>query len=507
MSAVEETNQNRTLLAAVAKSRASSFSFVINGALKLLSSVRFGIVLLVLLVTACMIGMLIVQQSVDGFDKYFADLMPSEKFLYGGLGFFDIYHSWYFNTLLLVLSLNIVLASIDHFPGAWKYITKKKLEASRPYILKQKPHAEARVEDKSLKQVTERLSAEARKLGFKPTVTEKGGRTYFFAERGAWNRLGAYAVHVALLTIFLGGFFTMQLGRTGQMQLMPGMSSSEMRQLSYYLDTVTPVSVQLPFKVYCTDIQQKLIRTDGSIDASNTLDWLTRIVITDETGEHEGLVHMNAPLDYRGYRFFQASFVSTGNARSIMLSLTPQAGGQPIEVTIQRNGSTMLSDGTKIEYLNFYPDFTLQGSEPDTASEDYNKPAAQLEVTTPSGERKTVYAFQMELPDGAPVGAPFGGYKYRLLDFERVPLAHVLSIQHDPGKRVVYTGFFLLPLMLCSVFFFSHQRVWALIEEKEQGSIQVTLGGNTNRNRLAFEDRFKKLASTVSGEIKEVKQS
>ena len=130
-----------------------------------------------------------------------------------------------------------------------------------------------------------------------------------------------------------------------------------------------------------------------------------------------------------------------------------------------------------------------------------------MRVTTPTGEQKTVYAFQMELPDGAPVGAPFGGYKYRLLDFERVPLAHVLSIQHDPGKRVVYTGFFLLPLMLCSVFFFSHQRVWALIEEKEQGVISVTLGGNTNRNRLAFEDRFKKLASAISAEMKEDKQS
>lgn len=507
MSAVEETKQNRTLPASVAKAKASSGSNVINSLLRLLSSVRFGIILLVLLVIACMIGMLIVQQSVDGFDKYYADLMPSEKFLYGGLGFFDIYHSWYFNALLLVLSLNIILASIDHFPGAWKYITKKKLEASRPYILNQKPHAEAKVEGEGRKQVAERLSAEAKKLGLKPALTEKGVRTYLFAERGAWNRLGAYAVHVALLTIFLGGFITTQFQRNGQMRLMPGMSSSEITQLSYSLDQVTPVAAQLPFKVYCTDIQQKLIRADGSIDASNTLDWLTRVVITDETGQHEGLVHMNAPLDYRGYRFFQASFEPQGSARNVTLKLTPQAGGEPLTVTIARGGSQTLADGTKIEFLNFFSDFTLNGGRPDNNSNDYEKPAVQLKVTTPTGEQKTVYAFQMELPDGAPVGAPFGGYKYKLEDFERVPLAHVLSIQHDPGKRVVYLGFFLLPLTLCAVFFFSHQRVWVVIEEKEQGLIQVTLGGNTNRNRLAFEDRFKKLASVVNADVKEVKQS
>ncbi|HMF55917.1 MAG TPA: cytochrome c biogenesis protein ResB [Pyrinomonadaceae bacterium] len=507
MSAVEETKQNRTLPASVAKTKASSSSSFVNSLLRLLSSVRFGIVQLILLVTACMIGMIKMQQSVEGFDKYYADLMPAEQFLYGGLGFFDIYHSWYFNTLLLVLSLNIILASIDRFPGAWIYIKKKKLEASRPYILNQKPHAEAKVENESLKQVAERLSAEARKLGMKPTLTEKDGRTYFFAERGAWNRLGAYAVHVALLTIFLGGFLTAQFGRTGQMKLMPGLTSSDMQQLNYSLDGITPVAVDLPFKIYCTDIQQKLIRADGSIDASNTLDWLTRIVITDETGQREGLVHMNAPLDYRGYRFFQASFDPQGSARNVTLKLTPQAGGEPLMVSVARGGSQTLADGTKIEFLNFFSDFTLNGNRPDNNSNDYDKPAVQLRVTTPSGEQKTVYAFQMELPDGAPVGAPFGGYKYRLMDFERVPLAHVLSIQHDPGKRIVYLGFFLLPLTLCAVFFFSHQRVWALLEEKEQGVINITLGGSTNRNRLAFEDRFKKLASTVSGEIIEVEQS
>src|SRR4051794_18598417 len=84
---------------------------IINRVLNLLSSVRFGIILLILLVGGSMLGMLIMQQNVDGFDKYYAELTPAQKLVYGGLGFFDIYHSWYFNVLLLILSLNIVLAS------------------------------------------------------------------------------------------------------------------------------------------------------------------------------------------------------------------------------------------------------------------------------------------------------------------------------------------------------------------------------------------------------------
>ena len=122
MSAVEETKtQVRVPKAHAAQAQPS----VVTRALNLLSSVRFGVTLLVMLAVASMIGMLIVQQNVEGFDKYFANLTPAQKFLYGKLGFFDIYHSWYFDLILLVLSLNIVLASIDRFPSAWTYIKKK----------------------------------------------------------------------------------------------------------------------------------------------------------------------------------------------------------------------------------------------------------------------------------------------------------------------------------------------------------------------------------------------
>ena len=106
-----------------------------------MSSVRFGVVLLCILVAFSMVGMLIIQQNVQGFDSYFASLTPAEKTVYGSLGLFDIYYSWYYKFLLLVLSLNIVLASIDRFPSAWSFISKPKLDASRKWLLGQKKNA------------------------------------------------------------------------------------------------------------------------------------------------------------------------------------------------------------------------------------------------------------------------------------------------------------------------------------------------------------------------------
>ena len=501
MSAIEETKTDASLRPATRASSSVHPSMLLAKLMRLLSSVRFGVTLLVLLVILSMIGMLIMQQNVEGFDKYYAELTESQKLVYGSLGFFDIYHAWYFNALLLVLSLNIVLASIDRFPGAWKFIAQRKLEASRPYILKQNHHVKLNLEGESRSAVAERIARGCRSVGLRPTVTERGGRTHVFAELGAWNRLGAYIVHVALLTIFTGGFLTAQFGRDGQMPLQPGTTASTMTNLAFELDEIKRMPQPLPFTVTCLDIQQKLIKKDGSIQADNTIDWLTRIRIADEYGEREGLVHLNEPLDYRGYRFFQASFISFGMARNITLQLTPTGGGAPQEVTIKRDGSATLADGTKIAFEDFQPDFVLgQGGRPDSQSGEYNKPAAILKVTTPAGEQKRAYAFQMELPDGAPVGAPVAGYKFKLVDFEKVPLQHVLAIQKDPGKIPFYVGGLMLILALGAVFFFSHQRVWAVIEEADAtGRYEVALGGNTNRNKLGFEDRFKKLVRAICG--------
>jgi cytochrome c biogenesis protein len=503
MSAVQEARKEIVASTTERKPTAS----VINRLMNQLSSVRFGVTLLVLLAIACMIGMIIMQQSVQGFDKYYAELTPAQKLVYGGLGFFDIYHTWYFNVLLMTLSLNIILSSIDHFPRAWKFISQKKLDATRAYVLSQKLNDTINVEGQNRATVIERISAACRQVGWRVRVAEKETRAVVFAERGAWNRLGAYGVHMALLVIFLGFFMTAQYGQTGQMSLTPGMSNSEMTGLAFHLDQISQTTMRLPFTIECTDVQQKLINKDGSLSAMNTMDWLTRIRITDETGSHDALVHLNAPLDYRGYRFFQSSFDSTGNARTVTLELKPQQGGETVEVTIPRNGSAKLTDGTEIEYLSFYPDFTLQGGQPDTASDEYNNPAARIGVTMPDGQAKAIYAFAADVPDNAPVGAPFGGNKFKLKSFEKAASAHILSVQHDPGRLPFYLGSALLILTLCASFFFSHQRVWAVVEEKEAGNFEVVVGGDTNRSKLNFEDRFKRMTNSIIEQTDKVQQS
>jgi len=323
---------------------------ILNRVLDFLSSVRVGVVLLCVMVVLAMIGMLIMQQNVVGFESYYAGLTPAEKVVFGYLGFFDIYHSWYFNALLLILSLNIVLASIDHFPSAWEYIARPKISATRDWLLGRNQHTVISVYAESEREAAEQIKSAFVANGLKSQVNEHSytyyeedpdGRKdfskilsrsnlYVFGESGKWNRMGAYIVHVALLTLFLGHFVALQTGFDATVRMIPGETTSTIEKLDFDLDKKLEFNVQLPFTIDCTDIQQKLIDEKGGIDVTNTLDWRTHIKINDpQYGVTEADVSLNNPFTYRGYRFFQAQTIPMGSARTITLDLTPENGGAP----------------------------------------------------------------------------------------------------------------------------------------------------------------------------------
>ncbi len=488
--------------------------------LDFLSSVRFGVTLLCILVVLAMIGMLIIQQNVDGFDAYYASLTPAEKLVYGSLGLFDIYYSWYFKLLLFVLSLNIILASIDRFPSAWSYISKPKLTATRPW-LEQQPFTDTVHANTPESEAADRIRSVFEQNGLSARITEYDETTYgidesgrkdfkdvitknklvVFGESGRINRLGAYIVHVALLTLFLGHFVALLSGFDADVRMVPGTTTDQIQMIEFDLDKKEKFNVQIPFSLTCTDIQQTLIDPRGSIDVTNTLDWRTQMKVDDpEYGATVADISMNKPFSYRGYRFFQAQTIPVGNAREIELGVVSHNGGEATTVKIPRLGSATLQDGTKIEYEEFLPDFFLNGDKPDTRSGEYNNPAAVLGVTPPDGERIRVFAMGSSAAKNAPMlSAPKAGYKWTLANYEKAPLAHILSIKYDPfnGAFIAwYFGGFGLIGALGFVFFFSHKRAWALIENRD-GTTEIVLAGNANRNHIGFEEKFKKIVHDI----------
>jgi cytochrome c biogenesis protein len=519
---------------ATASSPANRLVWLVDQLLRLLSSVRFGIIMLSLLLLCSMIGMLVMQKDVEGFEQYYANLKPAQRVIYTKLNIFDIYHSRYFTFLLAITALNIILASIDRFPTAWQYIVKPKRSATPRFIQAQMFNQEEHLKGNT-EEVAAKIQAAWKNLGFRARLQKDGDRITLFAQKNAWNRLGAYFVHIALMFIFVGGFLTNWYGVGGSMEIVPGETSNSFIKMETTLTGPKLDRVQLPFDIECTDLQQKLIRPEGGLEATNTIDWLSYVTIKDKQNGKDIplLVHLNNPQDYKGFRLFQSKFTAFGHARSVTVRFEPTAGVTPLAqdtITIPRNGTVAVPGLGNVSYRDFFPDFEMSKQGPRSASPDYNNPAAQLEIVGTDGKPRPAFAFNRELADkfladagkssGSAQKADSGkqkpdagkartedaknksaaaasdsdallvnGYKPVLVDFEKAAMGHTLTVQYDPGRVPAYFGFIFLVLSLCSVFFFAHQRIWAVIEPDDKGS-RVFFGGNTNRNRPAFEGRF-----------------
>jgi cytochrome c biogenesis protein len=72
-----------------------------------------------------------------------------------------------------------------------------------------------------------------------------------------------------------------------------------------------------------------------------------------------------------------------------------------------------------------------------------------------------------------------------------------LQITNDPGVWVVYTGFIMMILGILTTFFMSHQRVCIEIVKSGNKS-KVIVTGTTNKNKLAMQQRIKKISDQLA---------
>ncbi|MBU0987058.1 MAG: cytochrome c biogenesis protein ResB, partial [Proteobacteria bacterium] len=135
--------------------------------------------------------------------------------------FFDMYHAWWFQLLILLLTVNIVICSIDRLSTTWKVVFVKNppLNLSR---FRNQSEKENFVDDRSpmqLKDIYEPFVA--RSFGYTRTEQTKSGFC-IFAEKWRWSRLGVYAVHLSIVLLLIGGLIGSIFGFDGYVNIPEG---------------------------------------------------------------------------------------------------------------------------------------------------------------------------------------------------------------------------------------------------------------------------------------------
>jgi cytochrome c biogenesis protein len=75
-----------------------------------------------------------------------------------------------------------------------------------------------------------------------------------------------------------------------------------------------------------------------------------------------------------------------------------------------------------------------------------------------------------------------------------------LQIAKQPGQNIIWLGSFLMITGLIYSFYFSHQRIWAILRINENGHTVLKLGGTSNKNQVAFGKAFQAMVKTLDGD-------
>ena len=89
-----------------------------------ISSIKTGVILLILVVIVSAAGTIILQRPVTDSDEMQRAYSPQMLHLLDVLRLTDIFHAWWFVLLLVMVSFSIVAASIERFPNAWRYFAR-----------------------------------------------------------------------------------------------------------------------------------------------------------------------------------------------------------------------------------------------------------------------------------------------------------------------------------------------------------------------------------------------
>jgi cytochrome c biogenesis protein len=438
---------------------------------KAFASVKLTIALLLTLAATSIIGTLIPQNEAPG--AYLQTFGETLYRIFSLLGLFDMYHSWWFRALILLLVVNIIICSIDRLQTTWKIIFARnpRFNIARYRQLKSKTEfneksAAASLKDRYLPVISRR---------FRYHRTEDTDQGYaIYAEKGRLTRLGVYVVHLSVVVLLIGGLIGSIFGYEGFVNLAPG-DSARTIQLRHN-NQIMP----LGFEIRCDDFKVEFYDTGAPKEFRSSLS-----ILRDGKVVEQKDIIVNDPLRYEGISFFQASY---GNLppTEVILNFTSQATGMIYD---QR-----AAIGTPVVIPENLGTFTLKEFTRQADFRGHSIGEAFIGVLAPQNGKTVDVTLPLKFPsfDKMRKGQVF----IAIADF--VPRYYTgLQVSRDPGVWVVYIGFILMIIGIYITFFMSHQQICIEVTPRDPKS-QVMVAGTSNKNKMGMQKKVEQLAHQLA---------
>ncbi|MBI9086195.1 MAG: cytochrome c biogenesis protein ResB [Desulfobacterales bacterium] len=435
-------------------------------------SVKLTVVLLLTLAGTSIIGTLIPQNETPA--AYFQAFGPFFSRLFHVLDFFDMYHSWWFQGMLVLLTANIVVCSIDRLSATWKLVFVKSPVFNRERF-KNAAARQAFSDGRSPAELAgpclKRMAASFATTRF--DETEDG--FCLFGERWRWSRLGVYAVHSSVVLLLVGGLTGSMFGFEGMANIAEGESVQTIRLRN------SNQTRELDFAIRCDDFDVSFYESGAPKEFRSELS-----IIEQGKVVFKKAIIVNDPLRYKGINIYQASY-GTLPPRGAMLVFTSKETGMRYRKSARIGDTVEIPEGQGSFSLDrFDRNAMFKGH---AVGEAFGGT-----LTTIDGQ-----AADILLPQHFPSFDRMRGGSV-VVSVENTEQGYYtgLQVSRDPGVWVVYAGFVLMLAGCFVTFFMSHQQVCMEVVRDRSGS-RVTLSGRANKNPMGMERKVEQLVRRLGG--------
>ena len=451
-----------------------------------LSSIKTGVVLIILVVIFSVAWTVILQRPMTDPDDVQRAYSPTMLRFLDAAGLTDVFHARWFVGLMVLVSLSIIAASVERFPNAWRYFARPYKSPDESFRRALPTQAQIAISDEE--QGLSAAERALRHLGLPSERIVRPNSFSLFSERHRISEMAVYIVHASLLLIFLGYVGDALYGWKGFLTLTP-------RHQSNQVELRNGVTRTLSFSIRCDGTGEETY-TDGTPKR-----WWSKLVVLEQGREVERKeIAVNDPLIYRGVRFYQASWGRTGKLDELVLDATPATGSTRTsqQISLTQNQTVVLDADTSVQLAEFIPDYVVQDGRVYARSNDVVNPAVHMIVTSRKANRSVNY-WLPEIPGVAENASSPYVFEPKSL---KTGVFTGLQVSHEPGQWSVWAGVVLMAIGLTFVFYVSHVRLWVVPVRNDRGQLALWVGGTANRNRDAFEQRFKDLVERIKKELK-----
>lgn len=412
-----------------------------------LGSSKLALVLFFLLALISIIGTFLPQAQ------------PSEFYLhkYGQfLGKFiltlkldDAYHSFWYIFCLFLFIINLIFCSLNRFPLVYKlfqkdsYLDPEKIPFKKIFMMNKSP------------EIIENRLIENRFKKIAPN--------FFIKEKYRWSFFSFMVVHFSLIIIFLGALLGAIFGFIGNISLIEGASSNIVQPFR---------KKDLHFLPFSLKLNRFILETYPN---GMPKEYISYTTIYDGGKIFNATIKVNAPLKYKGYKFYQANYqiipefkiVASYNGRSeelILSSFAPVVFQNRFHIGVIR-----FAEAHGYLFVNIW-----------VFDEEKNRQAKGILI-------KGVPHFQLPVENNQYL-------KIDLKDIHKTYFMSGLQVKKDPATPIVYIGFILIMVAFVCVYYFEPQRIWIYLDPKNS---QLYIGAYKKRNRSEIPILIEKVHHTI----------